>query len=243
MCVGGSQSTVAPTAAPRSAHHPLTPLFEPPGWSQDPTLLFKMGDWRGVHMGVVAVAEGLLIGVVYTETFTALAKWIAYHANTKSMAQYERLCVNFVYPFELGATCFYYWILCFVFVPFMSTTQGWLFSNEHAISLQFNESLVYEDSGISLLSLRRARVHSSNSSYSSDDGMPVAICGNGTCTLEGLMASDLISRWQCALPLPHPPSSHLCLPTPSSPAPLECAASAGLLARVFAPSPQVWAAI
>ena len=103
-----------------------------PGPTTDPfTISTAHGHvWRGLMMVLLGIVVGILIDVVYTELFTCFAKWIAGQANNKTYQEYDTKVVNYTYPFEAAAFCFYFWVLAFVFIPFGSELQQWFLIND-----------------------------------------------------------------------------------------------------------------
>ena len=100
----------------------------------------------GLVFLLIGIAEGLLIGVVYTELFTAVALFLARLSNQKYYAQHEMAIVRLTYPFEVVSTVGYYVILAFIFVPSTAFLQGMLAENRALISLDLNQSLFADDS-------------------------------------------------------------------------------------------------
>ena len=58
-----------------------------------------------------------------------------------SSLRYELKIVNYTYPFEAGATIFYYFVLAFIFIPLNMELQGALAANRQPLILKFNSSL------------------------------------------------------------------------------------------------------
>jgi hypothetical protein len=96
--------------------------------------------WRGLMLLFVGILEGLLIGLVYSEVFTCFAVYIAKLKNKRLWQDHERMVINFTYPFEAGATVFYFLILAFVFVPNSMWIQGYLAENSRPLTINLNAS-------------------------------------------------------------------------------------------------------
>ena len=114
-----------------------------PGWSEDPLEFMSGGNaLRGLYMVLVGLAEGIFVGVLFTEVFTCLAEYLALARNPKLWQEYESHRINYTYPFEAGATIFYYFVLAFIFIPFNADLQGSLAANRNPLILDFNKSSV-----------------------------------------------------------------------------------------------------
>lgn len=96
--------------------------------------------WRGLMIIFVGITEGILIGVVYAEVFTCFAEKLAVNKNKKYWQDHERMIVNFTYPFEAGSTIFYFWVLCFMFIPLSGEIQGAFAANRQSLTIDFNAS-------------------------------------------------------------------------------------------------------
>ena len=92
-------------------------------------------------MVFVGITEGILIGAVYSELFTCFALQLAKLKNKKLWQDYERMVINFTYPFEAGATVFYFWVLAFIFVPNTMWIQGKLVDNSHPVQLNIETTM------------------------------------------------------------------------------------------------------